>query len=93
MSTVYLEKEDLVQMLRDMSAKVIPTREVMTAKQLAEYWQVSKQSVLNWARRPDSPLPCHFVGADPRFHRDEVNEWSRQEANSKLKAIDIGIEQ
>ncbi len=61
-----------------------PLREVMTMTQLADYWQVTKQSVMRWTRRENFPLPVHYVGGDPRFHLTEVNQWSKDEAAQKL---------
>ena len=63
-----------------------PVRQVMTTAQLAEYLQVSNQSILNWTRRRtnDNPLPAHYAGADPRFFIEEVREWSHREAAIRL---------
>lgn len=59
----------------------------MTMAQLAEYLQVTAQSIRNWIRRckTENPLPFHSVGEDPRFHVTEINEWSRREAERQTE--------
>jgi predicted DNA-binding transcriptional regulator AlpA len=64
--------------------RVKPARNVLTLSQLADEWQCSKQSIINWTRRDEFPLPVHYLGSDPRFHRSEVEQWSRDEAQRKL---------
>jgi hypothetical protein len=63
----------------------------MTDKELADYWQVSVDSVRNWTKRTDDPLPCGSMGEMRRYHRDEADQWARDEAArrrpSKLKAV------
>jgi excisionase family DNA binding protein len=92
---VLINKSDLEAMFKDVALKLQSSeiREVMTLKQLAEYLQASRQSLLNWTKRSNHPLPVHYIGADPRFHRSEVDQWSKEEADLKLKPIDLGITQ
>jgi hypothetical protein len=61
-----------------------PRREIFTLQQLAEEWECSRQSIINWTRLPEHPLPVHYLGADPRFHRSEIEQWSRENAQRKL---------
>ena len=60
-------------------------RAVMTVAQLGEDLQVTQQSIFNWIRRPkgDNPLPVRYVGNDPRFYLDEINEWTHIETVRK----------
>jgi hypothetical protein len=61
----------------------------MTEMQLAEYWhlynktgQLTTESIRKWTARAESnhPLPCGNVGDLRRYHRDEVDQWAREEA-------------
>jgi tRNA U34 5-carboxymethylaminomethyl modifying GTPase MnmE/TrmE len=79
-----ISREILAGLFDEIRAAHPPAREVMTIAQLAGHWQVGKSSILNWVRREDSPLPCHYVGSDPRFHLSEVNVWSKNEALMRL---------
>lgn len=84
-------EELLLQMVDSVVAQLIektnlkPTPGVMTLQQLAEYWQVSKQSIINWVKREEYSLPVHYVGGDPRFHLMEVNTWSKSEGIRRLE--------
>jgi hypothetical protein len=66
-----------------------PAQEWLTATQLAEYWQLYKKDgepttagIMKWAKRPPDafPLPHAHMGDMMRFHRDESNQWAREEA-------------
>jgi hypothetical protein len=71
-----------------------PAREVwvsewMTPTELAIYWRcINKEGepttagIFSWARRPidQHPLPHAHMGDMMRFHRDEVNQWAKEEA-------------
>lgn len=99
MNAIILNKEELRETLTEISLEVSQTiinqiraetpvvRPVMTMAQLADYLQVSTQSIRNWVRRhhDDNPLPQHGVGGDPRFHFTEINEWSRREAERQFE--------
>lgn len=94
MNAIILNTDDLRQTLSELSLEVsqaiitqlrseMPVlRPVMTMAQLADYLQVSTQSIRNWIRRDkiSNPLPFHAVGGDPRFHLNEINEWTAREA-------------
>lgn len=62
----------------------IPT---LTLQQLADEWQVTKQAIRNWMDRDIHPLPVHYLGSAPRFHRFEVESWSRSEAQRKKEKV------
>jgi len=66
--------------------------EWMTPTELAAYWRCfNKQGepttdgILSWARRPHDqyPLPHAYMGDMMRFHRDEVNQWAKEEAERR----------
>ena len=94
MNAIILNRDELRETLTEISIQVTQSvleqiraekpvaRQVMTMAQLAEYLQVTNQSIRNWIRRDenDNPLPLHGVGADPRFHLSEIDEWTRREA-------------
>lgn len=96
---VLMNREDLEKILTSSAEKIteivleklseqdssIP-KSVLTTRQLADYLQVSTQSILNWVRRDKdkNPLPVKYAGADPRFDLEEVKEWSKREADLKL---------
>lgn len=98
MQAIIISREELRATLSEITKEVTqslveqirvenpPARQVMTTAQLAEYLQVSNQSILNWTRRKesDNPLPAHYAGADPRFFLEEVRAWSKHEAAVRL---------
>ncbi|HVG35401.1 MAG TPA: helix-turn-helix domain-containing protein [Pyrinomonadaceae bacterium] len=66
----------------------------MTEKQLAEYWQlrtpngeITVHSIRKWTARPENehPLPCASMGEMRRYHREEVDQWAREEAARQKK--------
>ena len=91
---IIISKDVLKQTLVEVASQVYDQieysrpkpREVMTLAQLAEFWQVKKQSILVWVNRaPDeNPLPVDYVGSDPRFFYSEIREWSRREKERKF---------
>lgn len=70
----------------------IASVEWMSATQLAEYWHLHNDKgeptvagIIKWAKRPPNqfPLPHAYMGDLLRFHRDEVNQWAREEAERR----------
>src|ERR1051326_339063 len=66
--------------------------EWMTARQLAEYWQIYSEEgeprtagILKWARRPPDqfPLPHGYMGDLIRFKRGDVDRWAIEEASRR----------
>jgi hypothetical protein len=53
-------------------------RDCMNTKQLKAYLQCSDQSIRNWRNRSDNPLPCGYIGNEPRFYLSEIREWSHE---------------
>lgn len=98
MDAIIISRDDLLAALslvtREVTESVVeqirqdnpPARQVMTTAQLAQYFQVSNQSILNWTRRKesDNPLPVNYAGADPRFFLEEVRAWSEREKAAKF---------
>jgi predicted DNA-binding transcriptional regulator AlpA len=88
-------KDELLILLRaeqSASTSIAPSREWMSATQLAEYWQLyndknepSSAGILKWAKRPADqfPLPHAYMGDLLRFNRSEVDQWARQEAERR----------
>ena len=71
---------------------IVPTREWMSATQLAEYWQLfndknepTTAGILKWSKRPPDqfPLPHAYMGDLVRFNRDEVDGWAHEEAERR----------
>jgi hypothetical protein len=69
------------------------TRDVFTADQLAERFQVTKQAVMNWTKRDGhkNPLPVHFLGTEARFIWSEVLEWTREETRRKRGTKGVSV--
>lgn len=95
-------KDELLILLRSeqsASNPIAPSREWMSATQLAEYWQLYSKNeptiagILKWAKRPAEqfPLPHAYMSDLLRFNRDEVDRWAREEAarpEHKPKSVD-----
>lgn len=77
--------EDVPELLSELAPK--PLKDVMTAQEVADYFGVSKSSVLKWMRDKDNPLPAGFFGSDPRFYREDVKAWSKNNAEKRLNAL------
>jgi predicted DNA-binding transcriptional regulator AlpA len=84
-----ISKDIISGMFEEIKSSHPPAREVMTLTQLADYWQVTKQSIINWVKRDEFPLPVHYVGGDPRFHLSEINAWSKMEGLRRLNKEDV----
>lgn len=70
----------------------IPLPEWMTARQLAEYWQLyndgepATAGIMKWARRPADqfPLPHARMGDMTRFRREDADCWALEEASRRV---------
>src|SRR5258708_27844780 len=69
--------------------RAAPIQEWMTAKQLAQYWQLLTNDneprtagIMKWANRPADqfPLPHASLGDLLRFRREDVDRWAHEEA-------------
>jgi hypothetical protein len=87
-------KAEVLELLRSRREEVVasPTREWMTATQLAEYWQLlndkdepTTAGILKWCKRPPNqfPLPHAYMGDLLRFNRKEVDLWAKDEAERR----------
>lgn len=85
-------KHELVALLLSVPPTVkesVPLPEWMTARQLAEYWQLyvddepATAGIMKWARRsPDEfPLPHARMGDMTRFRREDADRWALEEAS------------
>jgi primosomal protein N'' len=81
--------QQLPTIVSELLNQVTPQSVWMTEKQLAEYWQIRTQqgeitvhSIRKWTTRPENehPLPCASMGEMRRYHREEVDQWAREEA-------------
>ncbi len=85
--------EDLLkQMLKEVLQDVLPEilskqekslPELMTLKELADYWRVTRTSIRNWVRTKG--LPVRHLGGSLRFQRAEVDLWSKEQATQVAK--------
>jgi predicted DNA-binding transcriptional regulator AlpA len=70
--------EAVTTLLNEKFDKISRPQRMMTLSQIADHCGVSKQSIINWTKRGENPMPVHYFGSDPRFYLDEVDEWSRK---------------
>lgn len=96
-SIIIIEKDKLQIIVEEIARQIVQTtiaeiraerlilHKVLTIKQLAEFLQVSTQSILNWSRREkdENPLPVRYAGANPRFYKSEIDEWMLRETELK----------
>lgn len=87
-TALIVNQDELKEKLKEIIEEIVPAiiervkaetsvRELMTVAQAADYLQCSTQSIINWSKRPadQNPLrPC-YAGADPRFHKSELDAW------------------
>lgn len=57
----------------------------LTKKEAALYLDVSERSISEWTVRPvnQNPLPASYAGSEPRYQRQQIDEWARREAQRK----------
>jgi hypothetical protein len=86
--------EKLPRVVTQQLKLIAPPPVWMSEKQLAEYWQlrtpdgeITVHSIRKWTARPDNehPLPCGSMGQIRRYHREEVDQWAREEAARQKK--------
>jgi hypothetical protein len=87
-------EEKLPRVVCEQLKQIGPPPVWMTEKQLAEYWQlrtpngeITVHSIRKWTARPEDehPLPCASMGEMRRYHREEVDQWAREEAARQKK--------
>lgn len=79
-----VDMDALRDLMTEIARRETAIPEVMTAQQVAKYFQVSKSSVMRWTKDVDDPLPVGYFGSEPRFYREDVREWSRRKAVKRL---------
>ena len=86
--------EKLPRVVSEQLKQISPPPVWMTERQLAEYWQlrtpdgeITVHSIRKWTARPgnEHPLPCASMGEMRRYHREEVDQWAREEAARQKK--------
>jgi hypothetical protein len=86
------ELESLILTPPPAEPTAMTSAEWMSATQLAEYWHLHNDrgeptvaGIIKWSKRPPNqfPLPHAYMGDLLRFHRDEVNQWAREEAERR----------
>jgi nitrogen PTS system EIIA component len=61
-------------------------RDIWTAKEVAEYVQVSERTVLDWAQKGE--IPCGKLGNSWRFKRADVEAWLDQKLGAKPAVVE-----
>jgi excisionase family DNA binding protein len=62
-------------------------KEIMTAKEIAEYLKIHPLTVHRYAR--EGKIPAFKIGTDWRFHRKHIERWIRQKLSSSNKIFSI----
>lgn len=62
-------------------------RDIMTAKEVAEYLSLHPLTVHRYAR--EGKIPAFKIGSDWRFHRRYIERWIRQKLNARSGATEI----
>jgi hypothetical protein len=75
--------ERLPSLVERAVARISQASPWMTEKQLADYWQVSVESIRKWSKQTEHPLPCGSMGEMRRYHRDDADIWARKEADRR----------
>ncbi|MCM8800297.1 MAG: helix-turn-helix domain-containing protein [Candidatus Omnitrophica bacterium] len=57
-------------------------KEIMTAKELADYLKLHPFTIHKYAR--EGKIPAFKIGADWRFHRRYIEQWIRQKINYNI---------
>jgi len=59
--------------------RVSKHKEIMTAKEIAEYLKIHPLTVHRYAR--EGKIPAFKIGTDWRFHRKHIERWIRQKVS------------
>jgi excisionase family DNA binding protein len=63
------------------------SKEIMTAKEIAEYLKIHPLTVHRYAR--EGKIPAFKIGTDWRFHRKHIERWIRQKLSSANKVFSM----
>jgi excisionase family DNA binding protein len=58
-------------------------RDIMTAKQAADYLGIAPGTIANWTS--DGKIPVVYAGASPRYRREELDNWLNKNPRPKKK--------
>jgi len=61
---------------------MIISKEIMTAKEVAQYLSIHPLTVHKYAR--EGKIPAFKIGTDWRFHKKSLEKWIHQKSNSNL---------
>jgi hypothetical protein len=67
-------------------------RDCMDIHQLAAYLDCSEQSIRNWQKLSDNPLPHGYIGDKPCYFLTEIREWAHENARLRKNKSDQGEE-
>jgi excisionase family DNA binding protein len=59
-------------------------REILTTKEVAEYFNIHPLTVHRYAR--EGKIPAFKIGTDWRFHKKHIERWIREKSNSNSGA-------
>jgi len=59
---------------------MVASKEIMTAKEVAEYLSIHPLTVHKYAR--EGKIPAFKIGTDWRFHKKYLEKWIRQKLSS-----------
>jgi len=59
------------------------SKEIMTAKEVAEYLNLHPLTVHRYAR--EGKIPAFKIGTDWRFHKKYIQRWIREKLNHNLQ--------
>jgi len=61
-------------------------KEILTAKEVAEYLNIHPLTVHKYAR--EGKIPAFKIGTDWRFHKKYIERWIREKSSYNLQGIE-----
>ena len=61
---------------------MVTNKEIMTAKEVAQYLSIHPLTVHKYAR--EGKIPAFKIGTDWRFHKKSLEKWIHQKSTSNL---------
>lgn len=62
-------------------------KEILTAKEVAEYLNIHPLTVHKHAR--EGKIPAFKIGTDWRFHKKHIERWIKQKSTSNLRSKEL----
>ena len=62
---------------------MVKEKEIMTAKEVAEYLSIHPLTVHKYAR--EGKIPAFKIGTDWRFHKKYIERWIKEKSSYNLK--------